>query len=90
MAKHILRIIWGADELQALPDNDVFRQNQVVLGAVPANPLPQLWTPGTSIVRQSKDWNKDYNWKYRQKPFSVLVDSFLNSKDSLNIYIEGP
>ena len=50
MAKHILRIIWGADELQALPDNDVFRQNQVVLGAVPANPLPSLWTPGMGAI----------------------------------------
>lgn len=90
MAKHILRIVFGADETAALPDNDVFRQNQVVLGSVPANPLPSLWGPGTSIVRQSKDWNTDYNWKYRQRPFKVLVDSFLNSKDSLSIYIEGP
>jgi hypothetical protein len=89
MARHILKIIFRPDELQALPDNDVFRQNQIVIGTVPANPLPSLWTPGTSIIRQSKDWNKDYNWKYRSRPFSVLMDTFLNSKDSLNIYIEG-
>jgi hypothetical protein len=88
MAKHILRIVFSKDELNSLPQ-DTFQQNQAVFGYVPVNPLSSLWTPGTSIIRESQDWNKDRNFKQRLVPFSVLADSYLNSKDSLNIFIEG-
>lgn len=88
MARHILRIVFSKEELNSLPQ-DNFQQNQAVFGSVPVNPLSSLWTPGTSIIRESQDWNKDRNFKQRPVPFSVLADSYLNQQNSLNIYIEG-
>lgn len=88
MAKHILRIVYSAQELNNLPDG-VFQENQAVLRSVPFNPLSNLWKPGTSIIKESADFNKDRNFKQRIRPFSVLTDSYLNDKNSLNIYIEG-
>lgn len=89
MARHILRIVFSKEELNALPQ-DTFLQNQAVFGYVPVNPLSNLWyQPGTAIIQQSKDWNKDRNFKNRQIPFSLLEDSYLNKDNSLAIYIEG-
>jgi len=88
MAKHILRIVYSPEELNNLPDG-VFQENQAVLQSMPFNPLPNLWKPGTSIINESTDYNKNRNFKQRIRPFSILTASYLNDKNSLNIYIEG-
>lgn len=88
MPRHILRIIYSKAELDALPDT-TFGANQEVYSAIPFNPLPDLWKPGTAIGKQSDDYNRERNFRGRAVPFSIAIDSYLNDKNSLKIFIEG-
>ena len=88
MARHKLRIVYSAEELDSFPD-DVFLQNQVVFGSAPFNPLPELGLKDT--INEFGDYNKDNRYKSRPRPWSIqkYAGASADGKDSLTIFVEG-